>query len=128
MSVIKDKGKICEKLLSALTQTVTILTDNLPNALIHGITKNTHVPPLPNATCSHFPASGMQANNYMFEPNAWLLTPAVRNKPKLPTPKVGKDGQLLFDKIRVTRDLIASQQLCGSQLMVTSRMSYLLFR
>jgi hypothetical protein len=95
MSVIKDKGKICEKLLSALTQTVTILTDNLLNALIHGITKNTKntcVPPLPNATCSHFSASGMQANNYMFVPNAWLLTPDVRNKPKLPAPKVGKDA------------------------------------
>jgi hypothetical protein len=109
MSVIKDKRKICKQLLSALTQTVTILTDNLPNALIHGITKNTHVPPLPNATCSHFPASGMQANNYMFEPNAWLLTPAVRNKPKLPTPKVGKGSSYSSDGNPTRRRMVATR-------------------
>ncbi len=36
------------------SQTVTILTKNLPNALIHSITKPNCVPSLTNATCSHF--------------------------------------------------------------------------
>jgi hypothetical protein len=63
MLIVKDVCKIKEQLLSALTQTVTILTDNLLNCLIHGITKPNRVPPLPNATCSHSPTSGMQRHN-----------------------------------------------------------------
>jgi hypothetical protein len=88
MSWKKHKRKIHEQLLFAPTQPVMILTNNLPNALIQGITKNNRVPPLLNATCSHFPTSGMQVNNYMFVANAWLLTPGIHNKPKLPASKV----------------------------------------
>ena len=69
MSIVKDKRKIKEQLLSALSQTVTILPKNLPNALIYGITKPYDIPPLPTATCSHFPSSGMQTHNYMYVPN-----------------------------------------------------------
>jgi hypothetical protein len=98
MSIVKDVCKIKEQLLSALTQTVTILTDNLPNCLIHAITKPNRVPPLLNATCSHFPTSGVQMHNYMCVPNPWLLTPGVRNKLKLPAQKVGKNGCPVFDE------------------------------
>jgi hypothetical protein len=40
----------------------------------------------------------MQVNNYMFIQNSWSLMPGIRNKPKLPAPKVGKDGCPVFDK------------------------------
>jgi hypothetical protein len=100
MSIVKDVCKIKEQLLSTLTQTVRILTDNLPNCLIHAITKPNHVPPLPNATCSHFPTSSMQTHNYMYVPNPWLLTPGVCNKPKLPAQKVGKNGRPVFNENR----------------------------
>jgi hypothetical protein len=98
MSVVKDVWKIKEQLLSALTQTVAILTKNLPNCLIHGITKPNRIPPLPNATCSHFPSCSIQMPNYMYVPNAWSLTPGVRNKPRMPALKVGKNGRPVFDK------------------------------
>jgi hypothetical protein len=98
MSAVKDVWKIKEQLFSALTQTVAILTKNLPNCLIHGITKPNCIPPPPNATCSHFPSSSMQMHNYMYIPNAWSLTPGVRNKPRMPAPKVGKDGPPVFDE------------------------------
>jgi hypothetical protein len=45
-----------------------------------------------------FPTTGMQANNYMYIQNTWSLTPGVRNKPKMPAPKVGKDGRPVFDE------------------------------
>ena len=45
MLIVKDVCKIKEQLLSTLTQTVRILTDNPPNCLIHTITKPNHVPP-----------------------------------------------------------------------------------
>jgi hypothetical protein len=45
MSVIKDKTKICEQLISALSTTVTILTKNLPNDCIHCIKKSARLPP-----------------------------------------------------------------------------------
>ncbi len=89
---------ICEQLITALTKTVTILTDNLPNALVHCIKKTKKLPPLNSPTCSHFPTTGMQANNYMFIQNFWSLTPGICNKPKLPAPKVGKDGRPIFNK------------------------------
>jgi hypothetical protein len=98
MSVIKDKRMNSERLITALTKTITILTDNLPNALVHCIKKTTKLPPLNSPTCSHFPTSGMQANNYMFIQKPWSLMPGIRNKPKLPAPKVGKDGRPVFNK------------------------------
>jgi hypothetical protein len=36
----------------------------------------------------------------MFIQNDWSLTPGIRNKPKLPAPKVGKDGRQVFDENR----------------------------
>jgi hypothetical protein len=45
MLIVKVVCKIKEQLLSALTQTVMILTDNLPNCLIHAITKPNRAPP-----------------------------------------------------------------------------------
>jgi hypothetical protein len=98
MSVIKDKTKIREQLISALSKTVTILTDNLPNALVHCIKKTSRLLPLASATCSHFPTSGMQTNNYIYIQNAWSFTPGIRNKPKMPALKMGKDGRPVFDE------------------------------
>ncbi len=89
---------IHEQLITALTKTATILTDILSNALVHCIKKATKLPPLNSPTCSHFPTTGMQANNYMFIQNSWSLTPGIRNKPKLPAPKVGKDGRPIFNE------------------------------
>jgi hypothetical protein len=45
MTVIKDKRMIREQLITALTKTVMILTDNLPNTLVHCIKKTTKLPP-----------------------------------------------------------------------------------
>jgi hypothetical protein len=45
MFLIKDKRMIFEQLITALTKTVTILTDNLPNVLVHCIKKTTKLPP-----------------------------------------------------------------------------------
>ncbi len=101
MSVIKDKTKIHKQLISALSKTVTILTENLPNALVHCIKKTSRLPPLASATCSHFPTSGMQANNYMCIQNAWSLIPGIQNKTKMPAPKLGKDGRPIFNENRV---------------------------
>jgi hypothetical protein len=42
----------------------------------------------------------MQAWYYLFIQNSWSLQPGTRNKPKLPAPKVGKDGRQLFDENR----------------------------
>ena len=128
MSVIKDKRKIHEQLLSTLTQTVMILTNNLPNVLIHVIPKNNRQSLLPNATCSHFPASGMQANNYMFIPNTWSLTPGIRNKPKLTAPKVGKDRRLVFDENRGYKRPDCITAIMWITADCKSRMCYLLFR
>jgi hypothetical protein len=100
MSVIKDKRMIRVQLITALTKTLMILTNNLPNALVHCIKKTTKLLPLNSPTCSHFPTTGMQANNYMFIQNSWSLMPGIRNKPKLPAPKVGKDGRPVFNKNR----------------------------
>jgi hypothetical protein len=36
----------------------------------------------------------------MFIQNDWSLVPGIKNKPKLPAPKVGKDGCQIFDKNR----------------------------
>ncbi len=77
MSVIKDKTKICEQLISSLSKTITILTKNLPNACIHCIKKSARLPPLSSASCSYFPTTGMQVNNYMYIQNSWPLTPGV---------------------------------------------------
>jgi hypothetical protein len=48
-----------------------------------------------------FPTTGMQENNYMYIQNTWSLTPVVCNKPKMPAPKVGKDGHPVFDENRI---------------------------
>ncbi len=40
----------------------------------------------------------MMARNYIFIPNPWSLQPGTRNKPKLPAPKVWKDGRQLFNE------------------------------
>jgi hypothetical protein len=40
----------------------------------------------------------MQARYFLFIQNAWSLQPGTRNKPKLPAPKIGKDGCQLFDE------------------------------
>jgi hypothetical protein len=98
MSFVKDKTKIRDQLLKALAIAVFILTNNIPGALVHFISKDAKLPPLSSATTSNFPTSGMQARYYLFIQNAWYLQPGTRNKPKLPTPKVGKDGRQLFDK------------------------------
>ena len=100
MSFIKDKTKIRDQLLKALATTVTILADNIPGALVHCISKDAKLPPLSSATAVNFPTSGMQARYYLFIQNSWSLQPGTRNKPKLPAPKVGKDGRQLFDKNR----------------------------
>ncbi len=51
-----------------------------------------------STTGNNFPSSGMQAWQYMYIQNDWSLTPGVRNKPKLPAPKVGKDSCQIFDE------------------------------
>ncbi len=84
----------------ALADSVSILCDNLPNTMIHCRKKDTKLPPLSSTTGDNFPFSGMQAHNYMFIQNNWSLVPGIRNKPKLPAPKVGKDGCQIFDKNR----------------------------
>jgi hypothetical protein len=68
--------------------------------MIHCIKKETKLPPLSSTTDNNFPSSGMQACNYMFIQNNWSLVPGIRNKPKLPAPKVSKDGCQIFDKNR----------------------------
>jgi hypothetical protein len=100
MSFIKDKTKIRDQLLKALASTVSILSTNIPGILIHCIQKNAKLPPLSSSTASNFPTSGMQARYYSFIQNAWSLQPGTRNKPKLPAPKIGKDGRQLFDENR----------------------------
>jgi hypothetical protein len=100
MSFVKDKRKIKDQLLKALTDTLSILTDNLPNALVHCIQKGIKLPPLSSSTDATFPTSGMQARNYMHVQNAWSLMPGIQNKPKLPAPKFGKDGRPIFGKNR----------------------------
>jgi hypothetical protein len=97
---IKDKTKIRDQLLKALADTVFILCDNPPNAMIHCIKKDTKLPPLSSTTGDNFPSSGMQASNYMYIQNNWSLVPGIRNKPKLPAPKVGKDRCQIFDENR----------------------------
>jgi hypothetical protein len=99
MSFIKDKSRIHDQLLKALTNTITILTTNLPNALIHCIQKDAKLPPLLSTTGPNFPTTGMQTRNYLFIQNQWSLTPGMRKKPKLPVAKVEKDGHQLFDEI-----------------------------
>ncbi len=128
MLVIKDKTKIHKQLISALSKTVTILTENLPNALVHCIKKSSRLPPLASATCNHFPTSGMQANNYMYKQNAWSLTPGIQNKPKMPAPKMGRMVIPSWMKTVDTKVQIASPQSCGSGLIVTSRMHLLTSR
>ncbi len=98
VSFIKDKTKIRDQLLKALADTVSILCNNLPNPMIHCIKKDTKLPPLSSTTGNNFSSSGMQARNYMFIQSDWSLVPGVRNKPKLPAPKVGKVGCQIFDK------------------------------
>jgi hypothetical protein len=98
MLMIKDKTKIYKQLISTLLKTVTILTENLPNALVHCIKKSLRLQTLASATCSHFPTSGMQANNYIYIQKAWSLTPGIQNKPKMPAPKTGKDDCSVFDE------------------------------
>jgi hypothetical protein len=66
MSFIKDKLRIRDQLLKALMNTVTFLTTNLPNALIHCIQKDAKPPPLLSTTGPNFPTTGMQARNYLF--------------------------------------------------------------
>jgi hypothetical protein len=100
MSVIKDKTKIHEQLISALSKTVMILTKNLPNAHIHCIKKSARLPTLSSASCSLLITTVMQANNYMYIQNTQSLTPGVHNNPKMPIPKVGKDGCPVFDENR----------------------------
>jgi hypothetical protein len=100
MLFIKDTSRIRNQLLKALTSTVSILTKNLPNALIHCIQKNVKLPPLSSVSDASFPTTRMQARNYLFVQNQWSLTPGMRNRAKLPAPKVGKDGCQLFDKNR----------------------------
>ncbi len=98
MSFIKDKTKIQEQLLKALSATVSILAQNVAGVLVHCIQKEAKLPPLYSATASNFPTMGMMARNYMFIQNAWSIQPDNRNKPKLPAPKVGKDGRQLFSE------------------------------
>ncbi len=100
VSFIKDKTKIRDQLLKALADTVNIICNNLPNALIHCIKKEVKLPPLSSTTGNNFPSSRMQARQYMFIQNDWSLTPGIRNKPKLPAPKVGKDSRQVFDENR----------------------------
>jgi hypothetical protein len=100
MSFIKDKTKIRDQLLKALASTVSVLSENIPGILIHCIQKDAKLPPLSSSTASNFPTSGMQARYYLFIQNAWSLQPGTRNKPKLPAPKIGKDGRQLFDENR----------------------------
>jgi hypothetical protein len=100
MSFIKDKMRIRDQLITALTSTVSILCAHLPDTLIHCIQKDQKLPPLSSATCDNFSSTGMQARNYMFIQNSWSLNPGVRNKPKLPMQKFGKDGRPVFDKNR----------------------------
>ncbi len=100
VSFIKDKTKIRDQLLKALADTVYILYDNLSNPMIHCIKKDTKLPPLSSTTGDNFPSSSMQARNYKFIQNTLSLVPGIRNKPKLPAPKVGKDGRQIFDKNR----------------------------
>jgi hypothetical protein len=100
MLSIKDKSRIRDQLLKDLTSTVSILTKNLPNALIHCIQKDVKLPPLSSVSSANFPTTGMQAWNYLFIQNQWSLTPGMRNRPKLLAPKVGKDGCQLFNKNR----------------------------
>jgi hypothetical protein len=100
MSFIKDKTKIRDQLLKALTSTVSILSANIPGVLVHCIQKDAKLPPLSSSTASNFPTSGMQARYYLFIQNAWSLQPGTRNKPKPTAPKIGKDGRQLFDENR----------------------------
>ncbi len=46
----------------------------------------------------------MQAQNYLFIQNRWSMTPGMRNRPKLPAPKVRKDGRQHFNKNRGYED------------------------
>jgi hypothetical protein len=98
MSFIKDKTKIRDQLLKALTSTISILSENISGILIHCIQKDAKLPPLSSSMASNFPTSGMQARYYLFIQNAWSLQLGMRNKPKLPAPKIGKDGCQLFDE------------------------------
>jgi hypothetical protein len=98
MSFIKDKTKIREELLKALSATVLILAQNIPGVLVHCIQKEAKLPLLSSATASIFPTMEMMVKNYMFIQNAWSLQPGTRNKPKLPAPKVGKNVRQLFDE------------------------------
>jgi hypothetical protein len=100
MLFIKDKSRIRNQLLKALTSTVSIMTKNLPNAMIHCIQKDVKLPPLSSVSGASFPTTRMQARNYLFVQNQWSLTPGMRNRPKLSAPKVGKDDHQLFDKNR----------------------------
>jgi hypothetical protein len=101
VSFIKNgKDKIRDQLLSALTTTLTILSQNIPGVLVHCITKGTKLAPLDSASTIHFPTTGMGARNYMYIQNKWSLSPGTRSKLKLPAAKVGKDGRPLFDENR----------------------------
>ncbi len=82
MSFIKDKTRIRDQILKALSSTVSILAQNVPGVLVHCIQKYAKLPLLSSATASNFPTTGMMARNYMFIPKLWSLQPGTRNKPK----------------------------------------------
>ncbi len=65
MLFIKDKSRIHDQLLKALTSTVSILTKNFPNGFIHCIQKNVKLPPLSSVSSANFPTTGVQDWNYL---------------------------------------------------------------
>ncbi len=128
VSFVKNKDKIRDQLLKALSATVTILAQNVPRVLIHCIQKGAKLPPLSTATSSNFPTTGIKAQNYMFLPNPWSLQPGTRNKLQLPAAKVGKDRHQLYDENRGYNGPNWINQFYDSQLMSTLRRQSIISR
>jgi hypothetical protein len=88
MLIVKVVCKIKEQLLSALTQTVTILTDNLPNCSIHAITKPNRKRPPPTQhhlqSFSHFRYADAQLHvrTQSLVVNSWRLQQTKTSGPK----------------------------------------------
>jgi hypothetical protein len=119
VSFIKDKIKIRDQLLKALSDTINVICGNLPNAMIHCIKKDTKLPPISSTTGNNFPSSGMQARQYMYIQKDSSLMPGIRNKPKLPPPRSARTVDKSLTRTADTTDPTGSLPSCGFLLSAT---------
>ena len=121
MSFIKDKIRIRDQLITALTSRVSILSAHLLDALIHCIQEDWKLPPLSSATCDNFPSTGMQARNYKFVQNSWSLNPGVQKKPNFLRRNLVKMDDRCSTRLGDTMEQIESHPSCGYLHCVMSR-------